>query len=289
MSFSKDLRRSSPIGSSLITAAAFSSAALCLLAGPSPAQASDRHFNYSYESAVLNPGSVELEPSTTWRAGREAYFSRFDQRLEFEFGVAKNLQSSLYWNFEAITQDVDIPDATGMGTVRARQAELAFAGVSSEWKYKLSDPVADALGTALYGEVSIGPNEMELEAKFILDKRQGNLLFAVNPVAEFEWDMAGTKTEKELKLGVSAGVGYFLSENVFLGGELVQTNQFEEGEFEHSRLNAGPSVSAASDRYWVSLSVLPQLVAFKGASPGSRLDLSDGEYVQTRVLMGFDL
>ena len=289
MSFSKNLHPSPTRGSALITAAAFGSALLCVLAAPRSAQASDRHFNHSYESAVLNPGSVELEPWTTWRAGREAYFSRFDQRLEFEFGVAKNLQTALYWNFEAVTKDVDIPDATGMGTVRAREAEFAFAGISSEWKYKLSDPVADALGTALYGEVSIGPSAMELEAKFILDKRQGNLLFAVNPVAEYEWDMGGTETEKELKLGVSAGVGYFLSERVFLGGELVQTNKFEEGDLEHSRLSAGPSVSAASDRYWVSLSVLPQLVAFKGASSGSHLDLSDGEYVQTRVLMGFDL
>lgn len=256
---------------------------------PATAEASDRHFNRTYESAVLNPGAMELEPWTTWRAGRDAYFSRFDQRLEFEVGVVENLQTALYWNFKAVTADSSVPDATGMGTTRVRSSAFEFSGISSEWKYKLSDAVADAVGSALYGEVSIGPAEVELEAKVIVDKQIGSLLFAANPVFEFEWGMGELETEKEIKTGVAAGAGYFVKPNMVVGVELEQYNKLEHGELEHSRVSAGPSFAVASDRYWLTLSVLPQILAFKGASPDSHLDLSDGEYVQTRILMGFDL
>lgn len=261
--------------------------AFVLVSSPTVVQASDRHFNRTYESAVLAPGSVELEPWTTWRAGRAGYFSRFDQRLEFEVGVAKNLQTAVYWNFEAVTKDVT--DSSGLTPTKVRESEFKFAGVSSEWKYQLSDPVADPVGTALYGELSLGPSEAELEAKFILDKRSGDLLFAVNPIAEYEINLESTKAERELKLKLAAGVGYFVSEKLVVGVEVEQLNKFEEGKLEHSRLYAGPSVSISSNRYWTSVSVLPQVLAFKGVSPGSRLDISDGEYVQTRLLMGFDL
>lgn len=259
------------------------------LFGSSQAAASDRHFNRTYESRVLDPGNVELEPWTTWRAGRQAYFSRFDQRLEFEFGVTQNLQTALYWNFEGVTKDVDIPDSTGASSVRARESEFKFASVSSEWKYKLSDPVADAVGSALYGEVSVGPSEVEFEAKFIIDKQLGKVLFAVNPVVEYEINLEGTESEKELKLALAFGAGYFVSEKVLFGLELEQLNKLENGELEHSRLYAGPTVAISSNRYWTSLSVLPQLLAFQGASTDTHLDLSDGEYVQTRIILGFDL
>ena len=63
---------------------------IAVLTLPAVAAANDRHFTYTYETAVLPPGARELEVWTTWRAGRERYYSRFDHRLELEVGVAKN-------------------------------------------------------------------------------------------------------------------------------------------------------------------------------------------------------
>src|SRR5262245_37079716 len=98
------------------------------------ASANDRRFTYTYESAVLPAEARELEVWTTARLGRNDYYSRFDQRLEFEVGLTNRLQTSLYLNYSGVTAD-------SMGV---RSSSFEFQGVSSEWKYKISDPVADA-------------------------------------------------------------------------------------------------------------------------------------------------
>jgi hypothetical protein len=54
-------------------------------------------------------------------------------------------------------------------------------------------------------------------------------------------------------------------------------------------LYLGPTISYASTRYWLTLAVQPQIVAFKGATPGHHLDVSHNEYVQARLLLGFPL
>jgi hypothetical protein len=254
-----------------------------------PAQASERRFTLTYESGVLSPGHVELEPWTTFRFGRERYFSRFDQRLEFEFGVVDNLQTALYWNFSAATADVQ--DA--MGTV-TRESALEFQGISSEWKYKLSDPVADVLGSALYLEGSLGPSEAEIEAKVILDKRVGSLLLAANLVGEYELEFerepgGEAETETELKTELDLGASYFLTPDVTLGLELQQVSEIHEGELEYAVLYGGPVLAVAREGWWAALTVAPQLVAFKGASQNSRLDLDHNEKLRARLLLGFDL
>jgi hypothetical protein len=43
--------------------------------------------------------------------------------------------------------------------------------------------VADRAGVALYGELSAGPSEVELEGKLIFDKRVGRFLGALNLTA----------------------------------------------------------------------------------------------------------
>src|SRR6478609_9931336 len=71
-----------------------------------PAGATDRHFTYTYESGVLAPVHVEVEPWTTFRIGREDFYSAIDNRLEFELGLTERLQTSLYFNTSATAQDV---------------------------------------------------------------------------------------------------------------------------------------------------------------------------------------
>jgi hypothetical protein len=53
-----------------------------------PAAATNRSFVYAQESRVLAPGESELEPWTTFRAGRTRYYSAVDGRLELEHGLA---------------------------------------------------------------------------------------------------------------------------------------------------------------------------------------------------------
>src|SRR5262245_34530149 len=66
------------------------------------AYGNERHFTYTYESAVLPAQAKEIEVWTTPRLGRDDYYARFDQRLEFEVGLTDRLQTSLYLNWNAI-------------------------------------------------------------------------------------------------------------------------------------------------------------------------------------------
>src|SRR3954462_8025614 len=102
--------------------------ALPAVALPRAASANERHFTYTYESAVLPQGARELEVWTTPRLGRDQYFARFDHRLEFEVGLTGRLQTSLYLNFSGQTAET----APGV-----RTSGMSYEGVSSEWKYKL--------------------------------------------------------------------------------------------------------------------------------------------------------
>jgi hypothetical protein len=56
--------------------------------------AQDRMFTYTYQSNVLNKGQRELEVWNTLRMGKQDYFSRFDNRTEYEIGLGSNLQTS---------------------------------------------------------------------------------------------------------------------------------------------------------------------------------------------------
>src|SRR5687768_4847107 len=128
--------------------------------------ASERHFAFTYETPVLSEGDAEFEPWTTLRVGRERYYSRIDSRLEFELGLLRNLQTALYWNISRTTEDVEDPISGEL----SRVSNTSFNSISSEWKYSFSNPVADALGSALYLEGTYGPALVELEGKVLLDK-----------------------------------------------------------------------------------------------------------------------
>ena len=245
--------------------------------------ATERHFGFGYESAVLNPGLAELEPWTTARVGRDDYFSRLEARLGFQLGLLKNLQASLYWNASSTTEDIVIPGAA----LKSRLSSTDFQSLSAQVKYKLSDPTADALGSALLLEGQAGPLLVGYEGRVILDKQLGSLLLAFNLVG-------GGVEQLELKsrfvasFGATAAAGYFVTPNLVTSLEVRNENGFS-GQLDRSVLYLGPTVSYASTRFWLTLAVQPQIVAFKGATAGHHLDLDKNEYAQARLLLGFPL
>jgi hypothetical protein len=254
-------------------------AVLLALLAPLPAWASERHFTYTYESAVLRAGGREIEPWSTFRLGRDDFYSRLDTRLEAELGISDRLQTSIYLNLSARAFD----------TPQGRESSTSLESISSEWKLKLKDPVGDPVGLALYGELSGGPAEAELEGKLILDKRLGRFLAAFNATAEHEWefDEAG-ETVRESKLELVAAACYFLKPGFTAGLELrSHTVLPPHDEPARSALFLGPSFSYSREGWWVAASVLPQLRALSGATSG-HLDLEEHERVELRLLFGLE-
>jgi hypothetical protein len=272
---------------SLVPSVVAASIVIAWTALPRAASANERHFTFTYETATLPKGAKEIEIWTTPRIGRDDFYSRFDNRAEFEVGVTDRLMTALYLNFTSITAK----SATGL------ESEFEFAGVSSEWKYKIMDPVADAVGFAVYGEVTGAPSELELEAKLLFDKQVGNLLLAANLVGEyeleFEGEMNGTEveieTEKEIVVEVDLGASWIVTPGVGIGLELRNHNEVHDGDFEHSALFAGPTFWYATDSWWLALSVLPQLPALKAGEANDTLVLDEHEKVMARLLFSIHI
>ncbi len=262
-------------------ALAMTAAAGTIAAGPAVGRANERHFTYTYESAVLPPGAKELEVWTTPRIGKDSYYVRFDERVEFEVGVTDRVMSAFYLNISNTTAQVG-PDA--------RETETEFEGVSSEWKFKLGDPVADALGIGLYGEVTASTDELELEGKLLLDKRIGPLLVAGNLVLEQEWKFEEPDNESENAIEIDLAAAYTLRPGLTAGIEVRNSNLVVDGEWEHSALFAGPVLGYATDSWWVALTVLPQLPALKaGEANDGSLVLDEHEKLEARLLFSFHI
>lgn len=251
------------------------------------ASANDRHFGYVYESGVLAPGAKELEVYTTVRAGREDYFSAVDHRLSFEVGMAEHLMTAFYLNMRNTSAE---DPATG-----EILTGFAWKGFSNEWKLKLMDPSADPIGLALYGEITYNTDELELEPKLILDKQVGKWLFAANFIAEFELEAEPDEMElEEIAPDITLGASYEISKGFHAGLEVRNHNAFvmaPSGDYEHefSALYAGPVVSYATESWWMTFTLMPQLPALSKAEGGSILVLDDGEKINARLLFSFHI
>jgi hypothetical protein len=271
-----------PVLASVLVPAAL--AAIVLTTFPRGAAANERHFTFTYESGTLPEQAKELEVWTTPRLGRGRFFAQFDQRLEFEVGITDRLMTAFYLNFSSTNQTVFDPATM----TKQRQQSFDFGGVSSEWKYKLSDPVADAFGFALYGELLVAPTETELETKLIFDKQVGDFLLAANLVSEIDLELTNVKeTEPEFKFEADVAAGYRVRPGVFLGLEARSETLVEEEELVNSALFVGPVLAYATKGWWAAFTVTPQLPALKSEA-GSR-DLIDHEALTARLLFSFHL
>lgn len=100
--------------------------------------------------------------------------------------------------------------------------------ISNEWKYKLTDPVADPVGFAIYGEWGLGLDEFELEGKLIFDKKINNIFLALNTVIEKEWETEIENGEEEIKSELlyefDFGCSYLATPNFSYGIELRNHN-----------------------------------------------------------------
>lgn len=256
---------------------------------PDASFANRRHFTYTYESAILPKASHEVEIWNTIKMNKKNFYRGIDTRLEFEFGLGGNFQTSLYLNTssEAIFED---------GAIESDQS----FGFSNEWKWKLLDPVADPIGAALYSEGSFSSSEIELEGKIILDKQIDQLLLAFNAIGEHSYvsgvdgnSQMVTQTEEIMEL--VGGAAYFLTPNFTIGLEARQHIKRPpgfEGGGTYSAFFAGPSLSVSGSNWWSALSIMPQIGGSNKSESGvvgtEKLELAEHEKLEARILLAFE-
>jgi hypothetical protein len=224
---------------------------------------------------------VEFEQWATLRAGKAfGVYDAWDLRSEFEVGLTDRLTTAFYLNFQSehIDQEVD-------GQV-TQEDSFKFDTISSEWKYKLLDPTADPIGLLGYLEVSTSFHELEVEEKVIVGKNFDRLVLALNAILEEKWEFENEETVRELELEFAAGAAYRITDRFAVGLEVSQRNVYEDmNDFEHSALFLGPVLHYGRERWWASLTILPQVAAFKNSTDGS-LDLDEWERAEARLIFG---
>ncbi len=243
-------------------------ASLCLGGVVADAAASERRFTYVYEATTAPKGEWEFEHWVTWKTSSadNRHFDRFDIRYELEYGVTDRFQLGFYlsdWRYEEDRlNDVD----------RAKWRDVAIEGI-----FNLTNPVTDPLGLALYGEVKVGDEFVEVEGKVIAQKNIGPFVLAYNFVVESEWEGDDYEIDNG-KIEQTAGISYQFSPRVLVGIEMLHEIDVPDwsGGQGSDVLYIGPNFSYRAERWWVTLTPLFQVSSLSGEPD-----------FETRLIFGF--
>lgn len=248
--------------------------AFVLIITATGAFANRRHFSYVYESPVLPRGGREIEIWNTLRTDKNKFYRGIDHRVEYEMGLGSGFQTSLYLNLST--------EATGDPITWGNELSI-----SNEWKLSISDPTADVIGSAIYAEWTLKPDETELEGKIILDKHFGDFLSAVN--ITFEHEIRGHGSDGADIIEAVAALSYVINSNFSVGFE-ARHHSISEDDESTSAFFAGPTFSVSDKSWWATISVMPQIgLGSNKANTTSNLELTKHEKIEGRVLLSFEL
>ncbi len=237
-----------------------------LVCAASTLTAGERRFVFSYETTTSAKGAIEYEQWVTWKASTadNRDFSRFEFRHELEFGVTDKLQVGLYLGDWRLTNGTDDDGA-----------EYRTSGI--EAIYQLSDPNQSFLGSALYGEVKLGPEKFALEGKVLLQKNFGPFVAVYNGIIEAEWEGSGY----DEKVGVwenTLGLSYQVTPQFLVGAEAVHEVEFEDwSESGDQVVYAGPNFSYRKGNFFATVAPLFQVTGVAGEPD-----------FMTRLIFGFN-
>lgn len=234
------------------------------------ALADNRHFAYVYEAQTPNKGELEIEQWVTFqkRSRQDPKLNVLALRHEIEYGITDDWMIALY-----------VPDWEVRSGRSFENDGPHFDDVAVESIYRLTDPRTDWLGSALYAELKVGDQLVELEPKLILQKNVGLFTIAYNVAPELEWE--GPKLgelEHNIVLQQSAGVSYEVSAAWSVGLEAVHTIEWSDWKHpEEDSLLVGPDVAWRHDRFWATIAPLFEAVK-NDETPA----------FQVRLLFGFE-
>jgi hypothetical protein len=258
-------------------------AALSLL----PATATERYFTYTYEPETMPQGALEYEQWITLRSGRnqavgQKNYAKWELREELEYGVTDNYTVALYLNQSSESYRDPVTDEDF--------SEFSFDGISLENKFLVLNPAEHAIGLSLYLEPTFAGDEAELEQKIIIGQRCGDWKWALNLTHATEWEDNWEETEGEVE--VAFGLTRHLGPNWSLGVEARDHNELPEYEtWENTAVYFGPVVSYRQEKWWATLTVMPQVFGVnfeEDADKDHQLELEGHERLNARLIIGFN-
>ena len=262
-------------------------------------QAHEEPFGYVRGAQAEPKGEWEITQWTTARIGKETgRYLGMDFRTELEYGVTDRLQAAVYLN----SNYHFLRDATGSSETFDDRNRFGVSGASLELKYQLVSPESAPIGVSLYFEPGYGTiggvsgerkQEIELESRLILQKNffKGRLITAFNLVVEPEWERQGGRWQSELWIEGSLGASWALNDHWRIGAEGRVRSVFGHANLNDAEavmFHLGPTLFYARDRWYASLTVLPQVSGWPDTRGKGGLHLDEAERTEIRFRLGFE-
>ncbi len=217
--------------------------------------AQDRYFSYTYTSDVLWKGNIDIELWHTSRFGHQnEFYHAMDQQGEVEIGLGNNFQTAVYFNRFDVTK-IDSNNTT---------FHTSEMGLANEWKFKMTNPYTNFLGSALYTELGLKGDELDLETKLILDKSLGKHLIALNLVCEFSHAINKVNNRYRFKLvetpiEMDLAYLYTIHKDFGIGVEMRNANLIQKGQWQNSVLFGGLTVNYRAENWFIILGASKQI------------------------------
>ena len=288
-----------------------------LLAGTLAGNADEHLFAYARGAETLPQGRWQLYLSQLAKVGKhEGDYLQMETYPEIEYGITSRWQVDVapifyYHNFKNINSE---PFTDASNNPR-RVNRVSFGGVDVETKYMLLSPFKDALGLAVgleyeyrerYRIDGSAISQHSLVPKIYVQKNflDDTLIISASAAMEFErrtFD-ADQTLEKEISFDAALGVAYRVAPRWYVGLEgRIQADFLDAGfnSFDSLKLGqnfqyglyVGPSLHYSAERWWATLSVLPQV--FGGPDRGepsseNGFHFEEHEQVHIRLEVGYN-
>ncbi len=209
---------------------------LLALFGAGTTDADRRAYVWTYEYLTMPKGQSELEYYLTSKISDLHNFgdkNTWENQIEYEYGLTDRWDISVYQRW--------------LHTNTKKDDDFEYTGTKVRTRYRLGERGMYPLDTLLYMEY-IRPDGSDapeiLEGKIILAKDFGKFNIAYNQIIKVGINNNG-KTENEYAVGLN----YEFNPRCKIA--LESTGNFTEDKF-----YLGPTISLASERFWVGLGVL---------------------------------
>lgn len=227
------------------------------------ARADRRIFGFTYPYMTQPKGGFEIEyyldaeidrvddPATV-DVLENGFRPKWRHQMEFEYGITDKWDFGFYNVFE-----------------QQPYGAFEYRGVKLRSRYRFLEEGQWVIDPAVYLEVALFGDEIEIEQRLIVGRRFGRLELDLNIKVEEELEFKSAQfkdgrlepaeTELEIVFNPTLGVGWHFNEHVAVGLEYYGHLEVEHGEVEHFANFVGPTLSVAGGRFWWTVTVQPQL------------------------------
>ena len=255
------------------------------LLSASRANANPRPLPFTYIYETLPEGETELEQYVDYTpvkallsTGSPVFYGVSQFQTEFEYGITDRLELGLYVTFAPKPGDsyAQVPTM------------IEGNGVKQRLRLRLAEEGQWPVDVALYGELTENEQEIEVEAKVILQKRFGDFRAVANLWAEREFYF---ENKRDWVLNPTAGITYQVSPTVTPGIEYWMRVEFPDPAPSPRPFNVGPhqfvgpTLMLNLGRLWWTSGVYVRLNEFgRSLQPG---DAFGSVWFRTVIGVGF--